>query len=464
MDPTGRDQFLVRQGDDTAVFYNNKAEEPEKVYSRTFWTESFVQWSPLGTYVATFHRQGIALWGGPGWKKVVRFAQNGVRLVDFSPKESFAVLWSPEGEKTEDGEVHNLFVWDVRSGKMMRSFPATLPASGHMAWPAFKWSQDEKYFGRIGADVIAIYETPSMYLLDKKSIKVEGVQDFQWSPTDNIIAYTTPETGNVPARVTLMDIPSKSIRRTKNLFNVQDYRLHWHPDGDFFAVKVDRSLKGKKAFTSFELFRIRDKEIPVEALELKDHVIAFAWEPKGDKFAIIHGDAPAPNTSPSPASVSFYSMEAIKGKDATVKLIRTIEDARARLGTRRERGGGAAGEDARGHVGLTRRGTGRGAAAVRSDPPGTLERKSANFLYWSPKGQFIVLAGLRGFNGILEFWNTKDAIEMMANGEHFSCTHVEWDPSGRYVTTSASHWISPVRCRAVCGKRERAGGGARNAR
>ena len=29
-----------------------------------FWTECFVQWSPLGTYVATVHRQGAAVWGG----------------------------------------------------------------------------------------------------------------------------------------------------------------------------------------------------------------------------------------------------------------------------------------------------------------------------------------------------------------------------------------------------------------
>ena len=284
------------------------------------WTESFVQWSPLGTYMATFHRQGIALWGGSSWKKVVRFAQTGVRFIDFSPKENYVVTWSPDGEKSEDGDVHNLFVWDVRSGKALRSFAAPPPTATPMSWPAFKWSHDEKFFGRIGPDAISIYETPSMFLLDKKSIKIEGVQDFQWSPSDNIIAFTQPETGNVPARVTLMEIPSKAIRRTKNLFNVQDYRLHWHPDGDYFAVKVDR--KGKKAFSSFELFRMRDKDIPVEALEMKDHVIAFAWEPKGDKFALVHGEQPVAGASPQPASVSFYSMEATKGKEATVKLLR----------------------------------------------------------------------------------------------------------------------------------------------
>ena len=28
------------------------------------WTDSYVQWSPLGTYLATVHRQGAQVWGG----------------------------------------------------------------------------------------------------------------------------------------------------------------------------------------------------------------------------------------------------------------------------------------------------------------------------------------------------------------------------------------------------------------
>jgi len=69
----------------------------------------------------------------------------------------------------------------------------------------------------------------------------------------------------------------------------------------------------------------------------------------------------------------------------------------------------------------------------------TLERKSINHLYWCPKGQFIVLAGLRNFNGILEFWNVKD-LEQMAVSEHYRCSDIEWDPTGRYVTSSVSFW------------------------
>jgi hypothetical protein len=54
----------------------------------------------------------------------------------------------------------------------------------------------------------------------------------------------------------------------------------------------------------FELFSIRDKDIPMEVLELpnkSERVIAFAWEPKGHRFAVVHGDGPRP-------SVSFYTM------------------------------------------------------------------------------------------------------------------------------------------------------------
>ena len=46
-------------------------------------------------------------------------------------------------------------------------------------------------------------------LLDKKSVKVPGIKEFSWSPTDNIIAYWIAEHKDVPAKVSLMAIPSR---------------------------------------------------------------------------------------------------------------------------------------------------------------------------------------------------------------------------------------------------------------
>lgn len=48
-----------------------------------------------------------------------------------------------------------------------------------------------------------MYETETFSLIDKKSIKVENVTDFCWSPADPIFALFVPEQGggNQPARV-----------------------------------------------------------------------------------------------------------------------------------------------------------------------------------------------------------------------------------------------------------------------
>merc|ERR1712167_278671 len=42
-------------------------------------------------------------------------------------------------------------------------------------------------------------------------------------------------------------------------------------------------------------------------------------------------------------------------------------------------------------------------------------------------------------NGELE-WFDCDQMESMGADEHFMCTDIEWDPTGRYVATFVSHW------------------------
>lgn len=73
-----------------------------------------------------------------------------------------------------------------------------------------------------------------------------------------------------------------------------------------------------------------------------------------------------------------------------------------------------------------------------------MENKACNHLFWSPTGQFIVLAGLRSSNHSLEFIDTSD-FTTTNNQEHFMATDVEWDPTGRYVVTGVSWWAHKVR-------------------
>ncbi|KAL5017836.1 hypothetical protein ScPMuIL_003558 [Solemya velum] len=380
------DQYSViyEGGEKTAIFLNSPR-EPTVVEERSRWTETYVRWSPQGIYLATFHMKGIALWGGEKFDQIMRFNHPGVQLIDFSPCERYVVTFSPMSANQEDAQA--IIIWDIRVGQQKRAFHC----DAQSAWPIFKWSHDGKYFARIGQDALSIYETPSFGLLDKKSLKIVGLRDFTWSPTDNMIAYWVPEQENVPARVTLIQVPSRKELCVRNLFNVADCKMHWQKNGDYLCVKVDRYSKLRKVeekdqikysglYYNFELFRIREKQIPVDKVECKENVLAFAWEPTGHKFAYIHGESPR-------ISVTFYVLR----PGGKVDLIKC------------------------------------------------LERRTANHLFWSPTGQFILLAGLRNMNGVLEFVDTGD-MTVMAQTEHFMATDVEWDSTGRFVVSAVSWW------------------------
>lgn len=157
-------------------------------------------------------------------------------------------------------------MWDVRTGQKLRAFAAV-----SAEWPAFKWSFDDKFFARLKDDSIYVYEAPSMNLNEGKAIKVPGIRDFAWSPTDLLLAFWLPEQDQSPARVTILSMPARKDVAHKNLFNVIECKLFWHPDGTYLCAKAERHTKSKKStFTNFELFRIREKNFPVDVLEIKE--------------------------------------------------------------------------------------------------------------------------------------------------------------------------------------------------
>ncbi len=65
LDPRANDQFsVVLEGGEKVAVYNNCKPDPAPAEARPRWTETYVRWSPLGTFLVTFHQRGIALWGG----------------------------------------------------------------------------------------------------------------------------------------------------------------------------------------------------------------------------------------------------------------------------------------------------------------------------------------------------------------------------------------------------------------
>lgn len=173
---------------------------------------------------------------------------------------------APQGPQylSPDDEGNSIAVWDIKSGHLLRTFASNTESESpavkkQMQWPALKWSPDDKYVARVTpGQMISVHELPSMFLQGKKSLKVEGVVDFEWCPLgdkerdelekekeaeatsdttaaktpkktrENMLVYWTPEVVNQPARVTLMSFPSRTILRQKNLFNVTEVCHYLH--------------------------------------------------------------------------------------------------------------------------------------------------------------------------------------------------------------------------------------------
>ncbi|KAH8996256.1 translation initiation factor eIF-3b [Lactarius akahatsu] len=440
-DPQGRDQYVTYRGDEVSIPFED---------NQNLQTELYVSWSPLGTYIAALYWQGIRLYGGPSFQLQAHFFHPFVRLIDFSPCEQYLVAWSHEpivvaenilkGPRSfsADDEGNNIAGWDIKTGHLLRTFLLNLPlpegegAKKQMAWPAFKWSPDDKYTARLTpGQQISVYELPSMGLQGKKSLKIQGVVDFEWcphgekeregaakaskKPTENMLAYWTPEVANQPARVTLLDFPGRTVLRQKNLFNVSECKLYWQNQGDFLCVRVDRHTKTKKSiFCNLEIFRVREKDFPVEFVELKDTVTDFSWEPKGERFAIVSSSDPDLG-NPGPGvtiktDVSFYQLDCSKND---FQLLRTLAG------------------------------------------------RTTNTIRWSPRGRHVVLATVGSTSkSELEFWDDfnsddvvkKDSpkeelnsgIQQLGVAYHYGVTDVEWDPSVRYLATAASAWTHTI--------------------
>jgi len=408
-DPNQRDEFMTRQGKETTVYWSDGKNDPVVDYDGSrekeagvAWCEYYAHWSPLGSYLATLvPSKGVILWSGAKYEKSGRFPCPGVEFIMFSPNEQFLLT---SNNRREDPNAVKVF--NVQTGKLLRAFPMYPPnVSTDGPPPPFQWSHDDAYLARTGHGLISIYETPSMKLLDRRSLAADGIHEFQWSPKANILAYWAPEHGNAPAHVDLLEIPSRKKLRQKNLFNVTKCSMVWQNDGEYLAVKVTRHTKSKKTlYNNIELFRLNEAGIPVEMLDVKDAVMALSWEPRGSRFAMIHAE----NPSSTKVNVSFYDM------------IKKVEAPTQKKGKK----GGVQPKTEVAELNLVE----------------TLDGKQCNCIFWSPAGGTIIMAGLGdSASGTLEFYdvNTKN----LTIKEHYRANQVLWDPSGRTVATVVSQPI-----------------------
>lgn len=430
-DELGRDQAAIHFNQEVAVQWFRKGAQPQEAMQPTKnFTSEFVRWSPRGSYLLATSPKGVTLHAGPRFAPVATFPHKDVKLVDFSPDERFLVTCAPTGIRaggpfSPANEGHHIVVWSIETRNVLRSFPL-LASGGPPVWPAFKWSSDSEFLARVGVkDELAIYASKTMGLVGQKSLRVEGLQSFEFAPASvdgkQLLAFWTPELPNQAARVALVDAETKEIVHNRALFNVVHVQFYWQNDGAFFCSKLDRLKKNKKAVTSsLEIYQFAGKTIPIEVLDFPEKVADFAWEPHSDRFVALKclDAAPAPGMprSDQPPSARRYALGFF------------VPERKKKMG-----------------------GTWKETNEFLNRP--------FTRISWSPRGRFLATVSMASSGAMqIEFWDadyeavvpaaTNCALPAaeelpinvypLASREHQGAIDYAWDPSGRYLLTYSS--------------------------
>ncbi|OAF70083.1 hypothetical protein A3Q56_02143 [Intoshia linei] len=324
------DQFFIRfhKSVDTDVFEiyeNNNAKISEPILSRENWSENFDPiWSTYGSYLLTFHALGVIFWGGSQFKIIAKFSHSDVVSASFSSCEKFLFT-------TDRNNVH--IIWEILTGLKMREFDFK-----KLVYTPFKWNYDNKYFSNSFKHNLYIYESESFTMLNKKSITIPYLLDYVWSPSTDIISYTVDQnTGFV--KIALMEIPSLKLILEKTYVNTSACNMYWQDNSNYLAVvltkftsrkeineekansKDKENKKGdvkenqEKEIVNVEvevkdvnenkndgkdkekynyygvsndvyIFRLKEKNVPIEKIDIKGNVVSFDWEPNGYRFSI----------------------------------------------------------------------------------------------------------------------------------------------------------------------------------
>ncbi|KAI6183945.1 Eukaryotic translation initiation factor 3 subunit B [Aphelenchoides bicaudatus] len=397
------DQFAIQVHDrkegetTTAVYWANNGKDPSNIEARKTWSEHIFKWSPYGTYLATLHKPGVALWGGENFTRCQKFGHENANYIEFSPKESYIVTYAYDDRKGSNEHENSLRIFDTFTGEQKKTFSpsGSQGASGVHSWPFFKWSFDEKFFGfcRPKGNSIFIYDTSSFMINSNKAIEIDGLVTFEWNPAKNLIAYYCEErpSSNAPAEIGIIEFPSREKVRAQRIYSVSAANLFWQKAGNYLAAHTERynSIRKTKEGVSkltgvssyLEIFDFSEKLVAVQSIQLTDTFISFDWEPKGDRFCVLQG-------SSNMVTPVVYRIE--KAKSAP-QCISKLEPA-----------------------------------------------NQLNTAIWAPQGGWLVVYASGTSAGNVLFIDTNGAEAKKTRAiEHSSVNYGSWDPTGRYFVTAS---------------------------
>lgn len=479
-DSKSRDQYVIRHGLETEISWANlvPGEDPLLVYDGSRekaggknWTESTVQWSPQGTYLATFHPKGIKLWGGEDFQAHGKFMHDGVTELEFSPCENYLITYNFNHKNIEEAS-DVIMIWDVYTGTLLNNKalkyidPRSENYQVRATVPEIK-KKNDKDDNKLRVEKVILGRIES-YVCEKNRKAyfklTEGNNVYDDIPSDKVVPLQDPNRlkwsydGKYVARlgcdlISIFTMPNMQLLDKKSLPAPGVVDFCWSPNSNvisyyspangnhpaliniisiptreevcsrkLFDVTDGKMIwqndgdylcvtmiktQGKKRTNVCMFFRVCDVGVPVEQIELNETIATASWEASGDRIAIAHGESRS-------LSISFYTMN-INNSLTNSRDNKTATTAKGKK-----------------EITLLH----------------TLNGIPCSELLWSPAGNVIAIAQYSGDACTFELHDVENNSKL-ATRRHDRSNKLVWDPSGRML---ASCTITNITQRSIRGQ------------
>lgn len=421
LDSDFRDQILVRFEDEnnfhhTHVNYVDLHNDNILVESWTAanmtkqgkpLTTNLSGFSPKGTYMYTIHGPGVALWVGNDFQRVASLQHPQVQKIAFSPCERYLVTMS---EQPDPSPLCDVVVWNVETQAPVVRYNTILKGQ---AWPLLKWSHDGRYFGRTANRKVdnkdgtssftpigvAVYDTEKGEIVTGKPIPAPGIVDFQWSPTQPLLAFATISNNQVPSRMVVYDIEKKRELRNNPSFGVERWELVWQDTGDVLCAYMDRKTDKRNTIHALDLYFVKAKNCPLVEHLLPKPASKLTISPRQHKIVVTSFRINDKGVSKAEFTVFSFTENAINQLWSETIPFPT---------------------------------------GVNTDKPADYQK--AFPVLWSPQGDTFIIGTIAPLNAnLLVMDAAKDSIEILAADLQLAHGNsIKWDYSGRFFVLSST--------------------------
>ena len=137
------------------------------------------------------------------------------------------------------------------------------------------WSPDERYFALAENGMLTIWDFPSWQEFQTPIPRIHS--SMAWSPNRPQLALWVPPDEKHPAEIRIFNARTHETEATAPVLNASNILFAWSPCGSYLLALCQLTLKKGKTGTTILVFRVRERDIPVDRFEIKEKVYAFEW-------------------------------------------------------------------------------------------------------------------------------------------------------------------------------------------